>query len=211
MNKNLVVVFDFDGTIADSAQATIGIFDQLSKEFNLGKSGRYLFDIYREKGARELVKELKIPLRKLPTLLKRYREESARIIKDLKPIRQVDGMLEKLKNEGFALGILTSNSGENVGKFIEKNKLFFFDFIYSEGSFFGKDKVIKKMLKNQHLDSKQTIYVGDEARDIDAARKAGIKVIAATWGFNSDEILKKSNPDYLVNNPKELVEIVKKF
>lgn len=204
-------VFDFDGTIADSAQASVGIFKQLFEEFNLGLEGKDLFDLYRKKGAKELVKELEIPLRKIPFLMKRYREKSASIVKDLKPFGNINSTLEKLKRENFNLGILTSNSEKNVTKFLEKNDLPSFDFIYSEGSLFGKDKVMKKMLENQSLDSNQVIYVGDETRDIDAAKKVGITVIAVAWGFNTNEALKKRNPDFLAHKPKDLVEIASKL
>lgn len=57
--------------------------------------------------------------------------------------------------------------------------------------------------------SHEVIYVGDETRDVEAAKKVGVKVIAVTWGINSEKILRKQNPDYLIVKPKELIEVLK--
>ena len=51
-------------------------------------------------------------------------------------------------------------------------------------------------------------YVCDEVRDIEAARKSGIKSIAVTWGYNTKGALIKENPDFLVNSPDELRNII---
>lgn len=50
--------------------------------------------------------------------------------------------------------------------------------------------------------------MGDEIRDIDAAKKTGIKVIAVGWGFNSPQALAAQNPNFLIERPQELIEIM---
>ena len=82
-----------------------------------------------------------------------------------------------------------------------------FTFIYS-GSTFGKHKVINKWLRIENINPEKVVYVGDEVRDIDAAKKTGIKVIAVGWGFNSQEALAAQNPDFLIERPQELIEIM---
>jgi HAD superfamily hydrolase (TIGR01509 family) len=117
-------------------------------------------------------------------------------------------VLLELKKRGFQLGIITSNSRENVWTSLEKNGLQdTFTFIYS-GSTFGKHKVINKWLRIENINPEQVVYVGDEIRDIDAAKKTGIKVIAVGWGFNSQEALAAHNPDFLIERPHELIEIM---
>ena len=112
--------------------------------------------------------------------------------------------LKKLKKKGFKLGILTSNSKDNVGFFLKHNRLELFDFIYSGADLFGKDKTIKKMIKNQNLDRKNVVYFGDEVRDIEACQKAGVKIVAVGWGMNSPLALKSANPEQLITSPKDL-------
>jgi phosphoglycolate phosphatase len=53
------------------------------------------------------------------------------------------------------------------------------------------------------------IYVGDETRDIEAARKIQIQVIAVSWGFNSREVLAEQKPDFLISHPSQLIEVVR--
>ena len=117
-------------------------------------------------------------------------------------------VLLELKKRDFQLGIITSNSRENVLASLAKNGLQdTFTFIYS-GSTFGKHKVINKWLRIEKINPEKVVYVGDEVRDIDAAKKTGIKVIAVGWGINSQEALASQNPDCLIERPRELIEIM---
>ena len=56
----------------------------------------------------------------------------------------------------------------------------------------------------------EVVYVGDEVRDIKAAKRAGMKIIAASWGYNEREALEKYKPDLIVDRPVELIEVVEK-
>jgi phosphoglycolate phosphatase-like HAD superfamily hydrolase len=113
----------------------------------------------------------------------------------------------ELKEMGFRTGILTSNSQENVTQFLIANQLEQFDVIYSGASLFGKSKVIRSALKKQNLKTTDVLYVGDETRDIDAARSAGVRIVSVSWGFNNREILSAQMPDYLIDDPNQLSKI----
>ena len=69
---------------------------------------------------------------------------------------------------------------------------------------FGKDKVLRKLLKIQKVPLGHAVYVGDETRDIDAARAVGISVIAVSWGAHSRSLLETREPDYLIDSVSEL-------
>ena len=84
-----------------------------------------------------------------------------------------------------------------------------FDFIYSGVTIFGKTTIINNVLRQKHFQPESVIYVGDETRDIESAKKANIKVIAVSWGFNSPEALSKQNPDFLIHHPHELLAVMK--
>ncbi len=49
--------------------------------------------------------------------------------------------------------------------------------------------------------------MGDETRDIEAAKKSKIKIVAVTWGFNSSNVLAQHQPDFLIDIPQQLTEI----
>jgi phosphoglycolate phosphatase len=55
------------------------------------------------------------------------------------------------------------------------------------------------------------LSIGDEVRDIAAARKAGIAIAAVTWGYNSRAALERAHPDYLVTRPAELLQLSDQF
>ncbi|NES07303.1 MAG: HAD hydrolase-like protein, partial [Okeania sp. SIO2F4] len=84
-------------------------------------------------------------------------------------------------------------------------------FITSGTTLFGKHRAIKKYLKSENIQPEEMVYVGDETRDINAAKKAKVKAIAVTWGFNSREALSEYQPDALVEQPQELIEVINKF
>lgn len=203
-----VVIFDFDGTVADTIHAIIDIANRLSGKFGYKKVNEADIEGLRNKKTRAILKYLKISIFKLPFLWRRVRAELKKEIEFLRPIKGIDKALLKLKKRGYKLGILTSNSKENVNKFLERNSMDLFDFIYSGSSLFGKGKVMKNLLKKHGLSPEEVIYVADETKDIEAARKTRIKIIAVSWGANSKQILEKQKPDFLISEPKELEKIL---
>jgi phosphoglycolate phosphatase len=140
-------------------------------------------------------------------LIQKGRRAFAEKVPYVFPVEGVPDAIQQLKREGYTLGVLTSNAEENVRQFLASHKMDVFDFIYSESSILGKKKLLQRMLREKHLDRGHVIYVGDEIRDIDAAKKAGIRVIAVTWGFNTEEALRENSPDYIAKHPQDLCAI----
>ena len=138
-----------------------------------------------------------------------YREEFRKEIKNIKPFKGIKNVFSELKKQNIRIGIVTTNSEGNVRKFLRCNGFINFDFINSGIGIFGKDRVIKAILEEYKLMLNEVIVIGDEVRDVLAAKKIGIKIIAVAWGYNSDKILKQQNPDYLAQNSKQLLKILK--
>jgi len=101
---------------------------------------------------------------------------------------------------------------ENVRKFLAVNNMAsLFDFVYSGRSLLGKEKVIRKVIAREQLDPGRIVYVGDETRDIEACRAAGIPVIAVSWGLNRRELLASLLPDHIADRPEELPDRVRQI
>lgn len=207
MKKGTVLIFDFDGTIADSPIEMIQIFNRIAKDYGLKPIKKEDHEKLRNLSSLETLKFLGISLYKLPFISRRIRDEFKKDISDLKPIPGIIEMLKKLHERGELLGIMTSNSEENVKEFLKNHEMEFFEFVVGSSSMFGKHKVLGKIIRERKLNQDEVIYVGDEARDIDAARKAKVKIISVTWGVNSKEFLSRQNPDYLIDEPKALLLI----
>ena len=50
--------------------------------------------------------------------------------------------------------------------------------------------------------------IGDETRDVTGARQAGIKSIAVTWGINSEKLLRRKKPTFVLKKPRELIDLL---
>jgi phosphoglycolate phosphatase len=207
-----VIIFDFDGTIADSRDAFVNIVNRLAPTFGYQPVGTSELEELTNLSSEEIIKRAKICQLKIPFILRQIKKELNKEIGNLKPIYQIGNSLISLKQEGYQLGIITSNLKENVEIFLKNNQLDeLFNFVCSGITLFGKNKVIDKFIKQNNLQPHEVIYVGDETRDITAAKKSKVRVIAVAWGFNSPEILAKFQPDFLLDNPQELVETAKKI
>ena len=200
-----IIIFDFDGTIADSFDTVLAISNRLAAEFGYPITSLEDANALKNLSSREILKQSNVPFFKLPFLLRRLRVELNREIARLQPIPGIKEALLELKQQGHHLGIVTSNSKENVIAFLDaQNMRDLFDFIDSGLTIFGKGRIIQQILRQKQIDPATAIYVGDETRDVEAARKIGIKVIAVCWGFNSCTVLAAQKPDSLVHKPAEL-------
>ncbi|MBO1059138.1 MAG: HAD-IA family hydrolase [Dolichospermum sp. JUN01] len=205
-----VIIFDFDGTIADTVDALVTIANRLALEFGYVPINSQELVLLRNLTAREIIKYSGVSLFKIPFMVKKVKGELKHKIPELTPIEGINAALIELHNQGYHLGIITSNSQENVNQFLKFHNLdYLFDFIYSGVTIFGKTTIINNVLRQKHFNPEVVIYVGDETRDVESAKKANIKVVAVSWGFNSSEALGKQNPDFLIHHPRELLDVIK--
>jgi len=203
-----VIIFDFDGTLADTIDILLSITNRLSAEFGFKSATKEELAQLSNLTSWQILKYSGISIFKFPLLIRKLKAELRSEIPTIQLFSGIKEVLLELKKLGFQLGIITSNSRENVLASLENNNLQdTFTFIYSSSTF-GKHKVIDRWLKREHINPEQVVYVGDEVRDIDAAKKTGIKIISVGWGFNSQEALAAHNPDFLIERPQELIEIM---
>lgn len=206
-SSKTVIVFDFDGTIADTFNTILKILDGLSEEFGFKKIESNQIEKLRNRGIRELMKEqTAISMARLPFLVRRIRNELNKKLPIIAPIEGIGEALSALTGKGYKTAIISSNSKENIEKFLKDNGIHI-DFIYSGSSVFGKSRVINSFIKNEKLNRENMVYVGDEIRDIEAAHKSHIFSIAVSWGYNSEGLLMKAAPNMLIHKPAELEKI----
>ncbi len=208
MKKKLYLIFDFDGTLVDSFQTAIKAFNLLANKFNFRKIYEDEISNLKNLTSKELIKHLEIPFYKIPTVLLHARKYIRSEIPFLLPFANLVETLKTLHALNISLGILTSNSLANVIEWLERNNIrHLFDFIQAESSYFGKKNMLKNIIKLSNINKSKAFYVGDETRDIEAAKKNDIFSIAVTWGFNSEKILLEYQPHYLIHKPEDLLKI----
>jgi phosphoglycolate phosphatase len=211
MPNKKMIIFDFDGTIADTFDETYNIYNEIAPRYRCKPITIKEREILRNKKPQDFLKNYGITKMKISLLLLKGRKKLAKRIKKIMPAEGMVETLKSIKAQGFTMGILTSNSKKNVNIFLKNQGLTdIFDFIRSGKHLFGKSRSLKSLLRRKKISKKSVVYIGDETRDIEAAKKVEIPVIAVSWGYNSPEILKTLKPEKLVNIPSKLLENIKK-
>lgn len=202
-----VFIFDFDGTIADTHQYMVTITNRLADEFKFNKIQDHEVQEIKHMSAQDVMKHLKIPTLKVPQIVKRGKEEYNLDIKDLMPFAGLKEVLLKLKELQIKIGILSSNSSRNIQEFLKNHDFNIFDFVYTTSKIWTKNTRLKRILKEKGIEKNTVLYIGDETRDVVAAKRLGVKVAAVTWGYNSAKILSEHGPDYLIESPQDLIKV----
>jgi phosphoglycolate phosphatase len=206
--KNLYLIFDFDGTVADTFNLILKISNMLADDFKFKKIQPHDVAFLKDHTLEEVIQHLKVPVIKIPLILAKSRRELYKEIVSIKPIPGLAAVLENFKVLAIPMGIMTTNSNKNVLKFLHHNQLEVFDFVYSSSKIFGKNFALKKLSLRKRIPIKEMVYIGDETREIAAAKRAGVRTIAVCWGYNSEKALLKQKPDFVVKEPQELEKLI---
>lgn len=203
------VIFDFDGTIADTFPLVVDVSYKLAPGTKRLPSRK--IDRLRELPLLTAMRRLGIAYWYMPILMLFVRRRMTPRMAEVPPCDGVVPMLRALQDAGHRMYVLTSNYRENVQIFLKHHKMerFFGEvgtvYYASTGV---KTRAIKKMLKRNMLDPKESYYVGNEALDVEAADRAGIKGVATTWGGFNEAALRKVKPFAIIDKPTELVRLL---
>lgn len=192
-----LVLFDLDGTLADT-------FPWFSEAIN-GAARRYGFrqvapgerETLRGLSAREVMRSLAIPAWKVPLVAAHLRRRMTREIDAIHLFPGVDAILAELHESGTALGLVSSNSAANVHQLLGAANSSLLRFLECGAAIHGKPARLARLLCRAGMAAAEAVYVGDEIRDILAARTLGMRAGAVTWGYNSPEALRAQAPDFL--------------
>ncbi|MFA9288499.1 MAG: HAD-IIIA family hydrolase [Weeksellaceae bacterium] len=205
--KSKHLIFDFDGTLADSMQVYVSIFNTFAIRDNFPLLTTESIAELRKKTYGELFKYLKLPFYKLPGYLMEARNMLIEKRTKLEIFPEIAETLKELSKK-HTLYLLTSNDLPVVEAFLKRQKLTVFEHIASEKNLFRKDRGLLKIIKHYNLDPQNTWYIGDEMRDMNAARKVGIHSVAVTWGFHDKSILETASANHIVDTPKQLAAVM---
>jgi len=180
------IIFDFDGTLANSVPIFLKIYNELAAEKKFKPINAETIPQIRHLSYLKRAEYLGIPLYQIPfiipVLYKKYKQN----ISSLQPYEGIFEFLTTLHQQGFTLDIVSSNSQENIIQFLENHNFTYFKNIFCSENFMGKDKVLKKLLKHTNYPIEQCLYVGDENRDIEACMKIKMDCAWVNWGYEDE-------------------------
>lgn len=201
-----LVIFDFDGTLADTFPWFARVVNGVADRYRFRRVEEHEVEWLRSLGAREIMRHLGVPTWKLPLIARHMRALSARDVDGMRLFGGVETMLRSLSSAGVALAVVTSNIEGNVRRVLGPDLAGLIGHYACGASTFGKASKFKRVVRAIGTRPADVICVGDEIRDHEAARRAGLSFGAVTWGFTSPEALRALDPEMVFRTPGEIVE-----
>ncbi len=201
------VIFDFDGTIVDSMDLTFRIANELADKYDLKRLDREEYKLLSSLPIKDRFKKIGISLFKVPSFLVEFLKSYSKYSTEIELIPGLGELITELDRKGLKTSIISSNSVENIEKFLESKKLSV-NKVYSSNGLFSKHKTIKKFMKDFDAEIDEIIYIGDELRDINSCKAVGAKIVSVTWGYDPRELLLKGEPDYIADSPSDILNII---
>jgi phosphoglycolate phosphatase len=203
--KYRLAIFDLDGTLADSLPWFLRIANTVADKHGFRRIETHEIESLRGKGSREIVRHFQVPMWRMPLIARDVRRMKAASLDGISLFAGVDGMLESLSAKGVVRAMVSSDSEDNVRRSLGANARAISHFACG-ASLFGKAKKFAKIMRLAGIPPAQTIAIGDEVRDAEAAQKAGIDFGAVSWGYASMEALRRTRPALVFERMEEIAE-----
>ena len=140
------IIFDFDGTVADTFQLNVGLIKEMRPD-----TSKKEIELFRNNGVAVLQKELNLSLKEVLKLLGLLAKKQMQIINKAKIFPGIKNIFDELRKRDIKIIILSSNTTENIEKWLVHQKIKV-DKIITNNNIFGKDKLLRKM-------GRQFVYV----------------------------------------------------
>jgi phosphoglycolate phosphatase len=200
-----LVLWDFDGTLADTLPGVLRIVNDLAPQF--GFTPVTDVQAVRDMTMTQFFKAQGIPLWRLPALrhaIVTRQQDEMTSIRLCPGVREV---LERLSQHGCRMGIVSSNAEDNIRTCLRVNGVErWFEFVVGYSRLLGKQRGLRQVLRQTGLAGREVLYIGDEVRDIVAAQDVGMDLAAVTWGINSRSLLAEHSPTQLIDRPAQLLD-----
>lgn len=201
MSPYTLVVLDFDGTLADSFDWFCEVLNGVADRFGFRRVHPDETEALRGLSASAIVRHLGVPRWKLPAIARHMHALAARDIDRLHLFPGVPEMLEDLAAGGVALALLSSNTQGNVERVLGAENAARIAHYACGASLFGKARRLERLVGRVGVSPAQTLCIGDELRDLEAARAVGCAFGAVSWGYTRAEALAAAGPDLIFADP----------
>jgi phosphoglycolate phosphatase len=207
MSRQLVI-FDFDGTLADSAGWVLSILNELAEKHHFRKTTPEEVDELRGLGNREVMARLGFKRWRLPWLARDLRRRSLAAADHIALFAGAAELIERLAARGVDMAIVTSNGEATVRRVLGEQLAQRIRYYECGVSMFGKSSKLKRLERRSGIAPRSVLCVGDEPRDIEAAAGAGLPCVAVSWGYSRPAALWALRPTRLLDSFEALEAVI---
>lgn len=208
MHRYDLVIFDFDGTLADSFPWFLDTINGVADEFGFRRFDVERLDEIRSLSARALMARSGLRWWRVPAVAQRMRALMSAQIERIALFDGVAELLAHLAQAGVHLALVTSNSRANVERVLGPALLAQFRDVRCGAALLGKRRKLRASLRACGIPAARALCVGDEIRDAEAARQAGIAFAGVAWGYTLPAALQPQTPLPLLQRPAALLALV---
>ncbi|WP_420149159.1 HAD hydrolase-like protein [Spirosoma sp.] len=203
--KYKLVIFDFDGTLADSFPYFLQTVNILAEKYDFPPIDTQNVDQLRGMDARQLMKNAKLPAWKIPLIASSFIRLMSRDIDQIRLFDGISDVLKQLSDLGVQLAVVSSNSEANIRRVLGPENASLITYYGCGTSIFGKQHKFKKAITKSGVTSGEVLCVGDEIRDIEAAKEAVMAFGAVCWGYTRADALASYPGIDLFYKPDDIV------
>jgi phosphoglycolate phosphatase len=198
-----LAIFDLDGTLADSFPWFLRTINDVADRFGFRRVADGDVEGLRHASTREILNRLEVPLWKLPAIARHMRKLKGEAAADISLFAGAEPMLRRLAGSGVPLALVTSDSEANARAKLGELAALFSQFDCA-ASLYGKPGKFRRVIARAGVEPSGVIAIGDEVRDIEAARAVGIACGAVCWGYAAPAALRARRPDMVFERIDEI-------
>ena len=203
MTRYRLAIFDFDGTLADFLDWFRASFQETIARFDLAPVSPEELEGMRGLSAREIMARLKVSMWQLPVIVSDMRKRKLAAASETSLFAGIPAMLADLQRLGIKTAIVSSDSEASVRQVLGPTASLITRFDCG-AALFGKHWKFRRVARKLGAKPSETICIGDEIRDIEAADAAGMDSGAVAWGYALPAALQAAKPTHLFNSIEEI-------
>jgi len=199
-------LWDFDGTLAHSWPQGLQVFNEIAarRGFHPITDPQSI----RRMRPREFMKQHRIRLWQIAGVVRDWQRGMASYMGEVELYPGIADALRSLQVAGVRHGILSSNTVDNIRACLRSRGIEdLFVTVQSAPRLTGKGRALRRLLRELAVPLTRVVYIGDEARDVQAAQQAGIDSGAVGWGLHPLDQLAQHSPTHLINTVDDIARV----
>jgi phosphoglycolate phosphatase len=196
-----ILLFDYDGVIANSFLVVFNIFNSVCEQYGLFKMNKdefvHLYDdnFYVDVVKRGMKKE------NIPKMIEDFRSGFLKHKKEIQKFDKIEETVNELGRKNKII-IITSSETSVVKEFLKK-------FGIKADEVLGADVETSKIKKIESVKKRyqgaEFAFITDTSGDIKEGKKAGVACYGVTWGYHNEQQLMRQKPEKIFHSPQELL------